>query len=130
MRKILLSVVMIAVGLSADVASAHGQFKKALTTKYGFKKIGGVSCYTCHVKGKDPATGKAFTREFRNDFGKLFIPVLKKDIGDRAETSAALKKAAFAADTEAQEEKLKAEAAVIDAGVTKDFLEALKRLRP
>ena len=103
---------LLGVGLLAGVASADTLFMKALKAKYDYKI---VSCYTCHAKGDDPATGKPFGKEVRNDFGKLFEPALKdKDIAGRI----AQAKAAKEAGNDAKKEE-------INAAITKDFLDAL-----
>ena len=67
----LLSVV--GVGMLASAASADTLFMKAVKEKYDFKL---VSCNTCHMAGKDPATGETYKKDVRNDFGKLFEPAL------------------------------------------------------
>jgi hypothetical protein len=67
------AVAVVAVGSLASAASADTLFMKALKEKYDFKI---VSCNTCHAKGTDPATGEAYGKEVRNDFGKLFEPSL------------------------------------------------------
>lgn len=64
---------LVGVGLLASAASADTLFMKALKQKYDFKL---VSCNTCHMAGKDPKTDKAYGKEVRNDFGKLFEPAL------------------------------------------------------
>jgi len=66
---------VLSVGLLASAASADTMFMKAVKEKYGFKT---VSCNTCHMAGKDPATGKLYKKEVRNEFGKLFEPELEK----------------------------------------------------
>ncbi len=117
MRKCCLSLclTMLVTGLLSNVASAHPQFMKALKAKYDFRS---VSCYTCHMKGKDPKTDKPYGKDVRNDFGKLFVPLLEgKNIDKRAEEAAESKKN----DDEATAEKL-------DAGLTADFLEALDKV--
>ena len=114
MRKILLSAVvgLLAVGMFSSVASAHGQFMKAMKAKYEFRT---VSCYTCHAKGENPKTGERYGKEVRNDFGKLFMPHLKgKDIDARV---------AKAKETEDEAEKEK-----LDEAITNDFLEALEKV--
>jgi hypothetical protein len=110
---------MLLTGLLCGTASAHPQFMKALKAKYEF---GTVSCYTCHMKGKDPATDKPYGKEVRNDFGQLFLPGLKgKDIDKRAEESAELKK-------DSDFDAPNPEAEKIDAGLTADFLEVLGKV--
>lgn len=92
----------------ANVASADTLFKNALQEKYDFKI---VSCYTCHAKGIDPATGKPFGKEVRNDFGKLFEPALAaKKMNAQLK---AIKQAPVAAKP------------ALQATAKKDFLEAL-----
>jgi hypothetical protein len=59
--------------LLSGYASADTLFMKALKEKYDYRI---VSCYTCHAKGDDPATGEPYGKEVRNDFGKLFEPAL------------------------------------------------------
>ena len=133
MRKILLSTLtaIFTIGLFSGTASAHSQFMKALKAKYEFRT---VSCYTCHSKKseiaeEDLAEFEEEPKHFRNAFGDLFLPHIEgKDIDDRAEKSAALKKEARDADSEAAEEKLKAQAEEIDAAISKDFLEALEKV--
>jgi len=119
MRKccVSLCLTMLLTGLLSSVASAHPQFMKALKAKYEFKT---VSCYTCHMKGKDPATDKPYGKEVRNEFGELFLPGLKgKKIDDRAEEAAKLKKENGFDDPDA---------AKIDEGLTADFLEVLEKV--
>ena len=48
-------------------ASAHDAFKKPLEEKYNLKT---VSCKTCHPNNKD--------RSVHNEFGQLFLPLLKE----------------------------------------------------
>ncbi len=62
-----------AAGVLAGTASADTLFMKAVKEKYDFKI---VSCNTCHMAGTDPATGEAYKKDVRNDFGKLFEPSL------------------------------------------------------
>ena len=93
---------------AVNVASADNLFKLALKGKYDFD---GVTCFTCHAQGINPATGKPFGKEVRNDFGKLFEPALA------AKKMNAQLKAIKAAKGDAK--KLLQETA------KKDFLEAL-----
>ena len=70
---------------------------KALKAKYEFRL---VSCNTCHIpKSKiadaDMAKFEENPKQFRNDFGQLFLPGLKgKHVDDRGAESTALKAAA------------------------------------
>ncbi len=133
MRKMLMSAVLatFAAGLLTNSAAAHSVFMKALKSKYEFKT---VSCSTCHSKKDeiaeaDMAKFEEEPKHFRNDFGQLFMPHIKgKNVDDRAEKAAELKKAARDAETEAEEEKLKAEAEEIEEALAKDFLEALEKV--
>jgi hypothetical protein len=98
-----------------NAALASPLFVKSLREKYDFKL---VSCFTCHKKGDDPATGEPYGKEVRNEFGHVFEEALKgKDITARMNKS----KAALEAGNE--DEK-----ATIDAAITKDFLEALTKV--
>ena len=102
------------VGLSvlvAGTALAHPVFDKALEGRHSVK----ASCYACHAKGDDPATGKRYGKEVRNDFGKLFDAQLKdKEIGQRV-------KQAKKEENDAKKEKL-------NEALTADFLEALDKI--
>jgi hypothetical protein len=99
---------LVGIALLASAASADTLFMKALKAKYDYKI---VSCYTCHAKGKDPATGEPFGKEVRNDFGKLFEPALAgKDIKGRI------------AEAKEADDAKKAE---INEAITADFLAAL-----
>ena len=116
-------------------AHAHGEFKEALTGKYGFRS---VSCYTCHLH-KDQtadlsedelAAYKENAKAFYNDFGKRFLPHTQgKNIAERVEAKDAAKKAARAADTEEEEEKLKAEAEKIEGEIIQDVLLMLEKIQ-
>lgn len=98
----------VGVGFLASAGSADTLFMKALKEKYDYKI---VSCFTCHAKGDDPATGEAYGKEVRNDFGKLFEPALDaKKMHDQLH---AIKDAKGDAKKPLQEV------------ATKDFLEAL-----
>ena len=133
MRKILLSCLysLLAIGLFSGTASAHSVFMKALKAKYEFRT---VSCNTCHVPKSDIAEEdlpkyEENSKQFRNEFGKLFLPPLKgKNVDDRAEEASAAKKAAREASSDAEAEKLEAKADEIEAGLSKDFLEALEKV--
>ena len=64
---------LFATTLAVNVASADMLFMKTLKEKYDYDR---VTCFTCHAQGINPANGKPFGKEVRNDFGKLFEPAL------------------------------------------------------
>ncbi len=93
------------VGLIVGVPAAEGHtfMRKPFQKKYDLKS---VSCYTCHIKGKD--------KEIVTEFGKTLKTLLKgKEITARM-------KAVKGADRKAKKE--------VEEECTKDLVEALKKL--
>lgn len=131
----MLSLIALLACTMTSAAHAHGEFKEALTEKYGFRS---VSCYTCHLH-KDQtadfsedelAAYKDNAKAFYNDFGKRFLPHTQgKNIAERVEAKDMAKKAARAADTDEEEEKLKAEAERIEGEIVRDVLLMLEKIQ-
>ena len=130
-----LSLIALLASTMTSAVNAHSEFKEALTEKYGFRS---VSCYACHLH-KDQtadfsedqlAAYKENSKAFYNAFGKRFLPHTQgKNIAERVEAKDAAKKAARAADTEAEEEKLKAEAEKIEGEIIQDVLLMLEKIQ-
>ena len=59
----------------ASASYAHSPYGKALKEHYGLRS---VTCYACHVRGKDPETGKPLGKEHLNEFGEVLHGVLKE----------------------------------------------------
>jgi hypothetical protein len=69
----------------ASAACAHSPYGKALKEHYGLRS---VTCYACHVRGKDPETGKPLGKEHLNEFGEVLHSVLKdKQITEQIEAA-------------------------------------------
>ena len=71
--------------LVCGAARGHTPYAKAMKARYELRS---VSCYACHVKGKDEATGKPLGKEHLNKFGIALHAVLK-DKGITAKLAAA-----------------------------------------
>ncbi|MBW3595785.1 MAG: hypothetical protein KY475_00760 [Planctomycetes bacterium] len=97
-------------GCLTATALGHPPFGLALKAKYELRL---VTCYACHVKGKDES-GKLLGREHRNEFGQALHEALKeKNITARIE---AAKELSFLERKEVNE------------AATADFLKALEQL--
>ena len=129
-----LSFSLLLLSVLASQACAHGVFKEALAEKYGFRS---VSCYACHLhkdqtsdfSEADLAAYKENSKSFYNDFGKVFLPhSADKNIAQRVDAMDTAKKAARAADSEAEEVKLKAEVEEIEGELIQDVLKMLEKI--
>ncbi len=87
MRQLLvfaLLVAMVALGITTT-ARGHSPYGKALKENYELKA---VTCYACHLRGKDEKTGKPLGKEHLNEFGQALNDVLKdKKIKERIESA-------------------------------------------
>lgn len=121
MKRLFCAVFCITVILVQSRATlAHAPFKKALQTKYNLKS---VSCFTCHSRKADVAAKdlEAFSKNsksFRNSFGKQLSKLLEGKNTTKRLTD--VKKLEF---KDPKKRKATEE-------VTKDFLEALKKIEP
>ena len=133
--KTFLVLIYMLTSIAAGTAQAHNVFKEALNEKYGFKS---VSCYTCHLhkdhtaefSEDELAAYKENSKAFYNDFGKRFAPhTADKKIAERVEAMDAAKKAARAADTEEEEERLEAEEERIEAELIEEINVMLEKIK-
>ena len=133
-KHVVTSAVLCATALIGST-QAHNVFKTALTEKYGFKS---VSCYACHLhrdqtadfSEADLAAYKENPKAFYNHFGKRFAQhTADKKIAERVEAMDAAKKAARAADSEEEEERLEAEEEKIEAELIQDIFGMLEKIQ-
>ncbi|MFP6669111.1 MAG: hypothetical protein VB876_17490 [Pirellulales bacterium] len=110
--------------MTAQDVQAHSTFKKAFQARYELKT---VSCSACHAKKDEIAPAQVAeytknTKKFRNEFGKRF-EVLLKGTDVTKQYYEAKEKAADEADS-AKKEAIKS---AVNAVLTKEIIEALKK---
>ena len=117
-RSLMLSALGVALVFAIQAPlQAPTQFKKALQEEYSFKS---VSCYVCHVKGKD-AEGKTLGKEHRNEFGEVLSKLL--------EGTDVTKKIMDAKEAYKEDHDKEKRDAVYDAA-TEEFKKALEKAKP
>ncbi len=97
--------------LASSAALAHSPYGRALKERHELRS---VSCYACHVKGKNEDTGKPLGKEHLNEFGEVLRVVLEdKNFTQRLEAAKELSRE--------ERDKVNQEAAV-------EFLKALEQI--
>lgn len=98
---------LLACAAGPSATYGHTPYGKALKEQYDLRT---VSCYACHVKGKDEETGKPLGKEHLNDFGTALHAVLKdKNFTEKIEAAKELpREERSKVDDEAEAEFLKA----------------------
>jgi hypothetical protein len=128
-RFVVLVLGILVLGEATNSASGSPLFAKALKEKYNLRT---VSCYTCHAQTINPQMPVG--KEVRNDFGKLFADQLvgKMIVARMADSKNAAEAAQAAEDAGNMKlaDELRAKKEQIDAGITKDFHDALLKVEP
>ena len=102
---------LLAAVVGPAAAWGHSPYGKVMKERYELRS---VSCYACHVKGKDEKTGKPLGKEHLNQFGEVLHTALKdKKITERLEAAKKL----------SRDERTK-----LNEVVAAEFLEGLKKI--
>ncbi|MFP6691623.1 MAG: hypothetical protein VB875_01295 [Pirellulales bacterium] len=119
-----LTATVVLFSVTTQDVEAHSTFKKAFQARYELKT---VSCSTCHAKKDEIAPAQVAeytknTKKFRNEFGKRFEVLLKG-----TDVTKQYYEAKEKAGDEADSVKKEAIKSAVNAVLTKEIIEALKK---